>query len=546
MAKRHWKSGKARYLPGAEPARAEQKARDAIGELIGEARLSIVPLPYHLFVTSVFIDYIRPSGKNHVIAFSPRLFEGLGCHVTPLSYEPVGRDLLEPLLTPRTALISVPWACPTSGRLFPIDEIGALCLERGLLLHVEGSGAVGKIAIDLEGSSVDFLTFEAAPMHGPKGIGAIAARRPLTIDEGEVSRPSLIAFGTAAEEARAALDHLCLETARLRSLCYGVGRPLYADEMRLPTVAVIECDGIDPDLMQFALAEEAIFVGRHGERALSISLSRETTEEEVRRLKGAIADHAARYASLAKTGGEGVVTTRLEGALSNKVRERALAPLYGGAHDSDVPSDMRHVVGTVGPLTLSLLVDTSDGVIADARYTLFGGPALVAIADVACELLMRKSYAQGLRITADMVEYALRDFSYEPALPDGAAGLLNTVIDAIEEALSSCSDIPLADPAETPPLTRFGGSGPHPGWELLSSEEKLGVIQRVISEQIQPYIELDAGGIDIISFDDDAVLTISYSGACTTCPSATGATLDAITQILRANVDPSISVKPHF
>ena len=65
-----------------------------------------------------------------------------------------------------------------------------------------------------------------------------------------------------------------------------------------------------------------------------------------------------------------------------------------------------------------------------------------------------------------------------------------------------------------------------------------------MKEEVQPYIELDAGGIEVPELKNGQEVVIAYQGACTTCPSSTGATLNAIQEILRARVHPSLTVKP--
>ncbi|HSX04708.1 MAG TPA: NifU family protein, partial [Rhabdochlamydiaceae bacterium] len=73
--------------------------------------------------------------------------------------------------------------------------------------------------------------------------------------------------------------------------------------------------------------------------------------------------------------------------------------------------------------------------------------------------------------------------------------------------------------------------------------QKLSVIKEVVAKEIQPYIELDAGGVEVLKIENNQV-HIAYSGSCTSCYSATGATLEAIQQLLRAKVYPELTVIP--
>jgi len=89
-----------------------------------------------------------------------------------------------------------------------------------------------------------------------------------------------------------------------------------------------------------------------------------------------------------------------------------------------------------------------------------------------------------------------------------------------------------------------GESREWPGWQELTKQQKIEVIKDVIVKEIQPYIELDAGGVEVLDLIGQREVIIAYSGSCTTCYSATGATLSAIQQILRAKVWRDLIVTP--
>ncbi len=231
--------------------------------------------------------------------------------------------------------------------------------------------------------------------------------------------------------------------------------------------------------------------------------------------------------------------------------ERILKPRNLGRFNENAGSlqEMRVVTGRVEAqgniLIMSLVVDETDGIVADAKFQAFGEAALIGAADAACEVLLRKNYDQARRLSVDLIDRKLRDFTNIPAFPKEVDAYLNLVLAAIEEAAEKCSDIPLKDPSTSPPVpSQLTGEGGHPNWHLFSPDEKLDHIKEVIRDEIQPYIELDAGGIEVSALNDETEVVIAYQGACTTCPSSTGATLEAIQQILRSKLSPSLHVKP--
>ncbi|HSX12447.1 MAG TPA: NifU family protein [Rhabdochlamydiaceae bacterium] len=237
---------------------------------------------------------------------------------------------------------------------------------------------------------------------------------------------------------------------------------------------------------------------------------------------------------------------------SRKLKERIENPKNGGFFllEEAEARLMRLAVGKAGEIqkgnqvALYLLVDEMDGVIADAKFQVFGAPALMGAADAACELLLRKNYDQARRLSAELIDKFLQDKEGKSAFPQENGFHLNLVLEAIDDAARKCMDIPISDSYVAPPLAHENlESSQYPHWMQLSAEQKLVVLKEVVVKEIQPYIELDAGGVEVLKVEEHQV-HIAYSGSCTSCYSATGATLDAIQQLLRAKVYPDLVVVP--
>jgi len=115
-----------------------------------------------------------------------------------------------------TALVTFMWANNETGVLFPVEEIGRICRERGVLFHVDAVQVPGKMPVALEDLPVDTASFSAHKINGPKGVGALYINRrtpfsPLMLGGGQESGrrggtenvPAIIGAGVAAELAGA-------------------------------------------------------------------------------------------------------------------------------------------------------------------------------------------------------------------------------------------------------------------------------------------------------------------------------------------------------
>jgi cysteine desulfurase len=218
---------------GWEAEEATEKARKQIADLIGATPKEIVFTSGATESNNLALkgiaemyaergNHIITQATEHKAVLDPcKRLERQGVRVT---YVPVKQnglidlDQLRDAITDKTILISIMYANNEIGVVQPIQDIGKIAKEKGVLFHSDAAQAVGKIPVTVMSDGIDVLSLSAHKLYGPKGCGALYVRRrnprvqiTAQIDGGGHERgmrsgtlnvPGIVGLGAACEIAK--------------------------------------------------------------------------------------------------------------------------------------------------------------------------------------------------------------------------------------------------------------------------------------------------------------------------------------------------------
>lgn len=267
--------------------------------------------------------------------------EKQGVDVTYLSVDAQGRINLAELkaaITPTTIGICLMYANNETGVIHPVAEIGQIATDHNIVFICDATQAVGKIPVDVIADNIHVLVYSAHKLYGPKGVGALYVRRKnprvaliAQIDggghenglrSGTLNVPGIVGLGSCASLVASGEWRVANEIERLRNKLQegllqieGISingySPRFQPWERLPNTLNILIEGIKSEKLitripQLAMATGSactsalpqpshvlLAMGLTEEQAYSslrLSIGRFTTEEEINRAVGLLAE----------------------------------------------------------------------------------------------------------------------------------------------------------------------------------------------------------------------------------------------------------------
>ncbi len=219
---------------------------------------------------------ITSAAEHHAVLHTFRWLEKQGFETTCLPVDRLGRvdpEEVRRAIRKDTILISVMAANNEIGTLQPVEEIGRIAREAGILFHTDAVQAVGAVPVDPEAWHADLLSLSAHKFHGPKGAGALYVRLGTRIEPllfggaqerglrgGTENVAGIVGLGEAVEIAAAKLPERSEKVRALRDwLIRGVleripGAVLNGDPRnRLPGNVHFSFPGLDGEALLLRL-----------------------------------------------------------------------------------------------------------------------------------------------------------------------------------------------------------------------------------------------------------------------------------------------------
>jgi len=174
--------------------------------------------------------------EHHAVLNTCEFLEKEGFEITylpPDKYGMIHPEAVEAAIRKDTILITIMHANNEVGTISPIEQIGAIARNSGVLFHTDVVQTFGKIPLDLSKLPVDLMSVSAHKIYGPKGVGVLYIRKGVKLVQmahggghernrrpGTENIPGIIGMAKAVELRKDRMKNENEFVKRLRDLFY--------------------------------------------------------------------------------------------------------------------------------------------------------------------------------------------------------------------------------------------------------------------------------------------------------------------------------------
>lgn len=266
------------HAAGTNARKAVEKARKQIADFIGAfpdeivftaggsesdnlALRGIVPYLKKVGKTTIITSQI----EHHAVLNTCKVLEHEGFKVIYMPVDEDGRVDIEELekimkvFKDTLGLVSIMAVNNEIGSIQLIEDIGALCIEYGVLFMTDAVQALGHIDLNVNTNHIDLMAMSGHKIHAMKGVGALYVRRGIKLQPiitgggqeghlraGTENVPGIVSMGKAVEVLK---NNMYYDNYYYKHL-----RRLFFDELnRLGVDYIVNCDGGVPNIISMTL-----------------------------------------------------------------------------------------------------------------------------------------------------------------------------------------------------------------------------------------------------------------------------------------------------
>jgi cysteine desulfurase len=223
---------------------ATEEAREKVASLIGATSEEIILTSGATEADNLAVKgvaWARRDRGNHIVTSrvehkavldTCKYLEKEGFEVTYLPVDKYG--MVDPSdvaksITDKTILVSIMQVNSEVGTVNPIEDIGRITKERGVLFHCDAVQGVGKVRTRVDELHVDLLSLSGHKFYGPKGVGALYVRKGLKLvplfhgggherklRSGTLNTPGIVGLGEACALRELEMEEEAARLTRLR------------------------------------------------------------------------------------------------------------------------------------------------------------------------------------------------------------------------------------------------------------------------------------------------------------------------------------------